>query len=136
MRERASGVQAGLTSVANEVVVLVMAGGPGSTTACGLRQPAGSSSWSGTTSTDPRQPSLGWPDVRLHASNHVLVTVVTSGGAGEEEGCGGERATKASGATGGSGGENASVVDLSSEEPNMNGARVNTKNWYREETDM
>jgi hypothetical protein len=31
--------------------------------------------------------------------------------------------TKASGATGGGGGENAGVVDLSSEEPNMNGAR-------------
>jgi hypothetical protein len=29
---------------------------------------------------------------------------------------------KASGATGGGGGENASVVDLSSEESNMNGA--------------
>jgi hypothetical protein len=29
---------------------------------------------------------------------------------------------KASGATGGGGGENAGVVDLSSEEPNMNGA--------------
>jgi hypothetical protein len=29
----------------------------------------------------------------------------------------------ASGVTGGGGGENAGVVDLSSEEPNMNGAR-------------
>jgi hypothetical protein len=28
-----------------------------------------------------------------------------------------------SGATGGGGGENADIVDLSSEEPNMNGAR-------------
>jgi hypothetical protein len=46
-----------------------------------------------------------------------------SGGAGEEHGCGRERAAKASGATGGGGGENAGVVDLSSEEPNMNGAR-------------
>jgi hypothetical protein len=45
-----------------------------------------------------------------------------SGGAGEEQGCGGERAAKVSGATGGGGGENAGVVDLSSEEPNMNGA--------------
>jgi hypothetical protein len=42
--------------------------------------------------------------------------------AGEEHGCGGERAAKASGATGGGGGDNAGIVDLSSEEPNMNGA--------------
>jgi hypothetical protein len=34
------GVQAGLTSVANEVVVLVMVGGAGSTSARGLRRPA------------------------------------------------------------------------------------------------
>jgi hypothetical protein len=34
-----------------------------------------------------------------------------------------ERAAKASGATDGGGGENADVVDLCSEEPNMNGAR-------------
>jgi hypothetical protein len=73
MRERALGVQAGLTSVANKVVI-VMVGGAGSTAARGLRRPAGSSSWLGTTSTNPRQPSLGWPDVRLHASNRVLVT--------------------------------------------------------------
>jgi hypothetical protein len=78
-RERVLAVQAGLTSVANEVVVLVMVGGVGSTTARGLRRPAGSSSWPGTTSTDPRQPSLGWPDVRPHSSNRVLVTVVTRG---------------------------------------------------------
>jgi hypothetical protein len=74
MRERALGVQAGLTSVANEAVVLVMVGGAGSTAARGLRRPAGSSSWPGTTSTDPHQPSLGWPDVRPHSSNRVLVT--------------------------------------------------------------
>jgi hypothetical protein len=74
MRDKTLGVQAGLTSVANEIVVLVMVGGAGSTAARGLRRPAGSSSWPGTTSTDPRQPSLGWPDVRLHASNCVLVT--------------------------------------------------------------
>jgi hypothetical protein len=43
-----------------------------------------------------------------------------SGGAGEEQGRGGERAAKASGVTDGSGVENADVVDLSSEEPNMN----------------
>jgi hypothetical protein len=85
MRERALGVQAGLTSVANEVVVLVMVGGAGSTTARGLRRPAGSSSWLGTTSTDPRKPSLGWPDVRPHASNRVLVTVVTQGAVGLEK---------------------------------------------------
>jgi hypothetical protein len=46
---------------------------------------AGSSSWSGTTSTDPRQPSLDWPDVRPHASNCVLVTVVTQGVVGLEK---------------------------------------------------
>jgi hypothetical protein len=71
------GVQVGLTSVTNEVVVLVMVGGAGSTTARGLKRPASSSSWPGTTSTDPCQPSLGWLDVRPHASNRVLVTVVT-----------------------------------------------------------
>jgi hypothetical protein len=74
MREKALGVQAGLTSVANEVVVLVMVGGAGSMAARGLRRPVGSSSWPGTTSTDPRQPSLGWPDVRPHASNRILIT--------------------------------------------------------------
>jgi hypothetical protein len=85
MRERALGVQAGLTSVANEVVVLVMVGGAGSTVARGLRRPVGSSSWLGTTSTDPRQPSLGWPDVRPHASNRVLVIVVMQGAVGLEK---------------------------------------------------
>jgi hypothetical protein len=40
--------------------------------------------------------------------------------AGEEQGSGGERAAKACGASGGDGGENAGVVDLSSEEQNMN----------------
>jgi hypothetical protein len=74
MRERALGVQAGLTSVANEVVVLMMVGGAGSTAARGLRRPVGSSSWPGTTSTASRQPSLGWPDVRPHTSNRVLIT--------------------------------------------------------------
>jgi hypothetical protein len=68
------GVQEGLTYVANEVVVLVMVRGAGSTADRGLRRPAGSSSWPGTTSTDPHQPSLGRPDVRPHASNRVLVT--------------------------------------------------------------
>jgi hypothetical protein len=85
MRERVLGVQAGLTSVANEVVVLVMVGGAGSTAARGLRRPAGSSSWPGTTSTEPRQPSLGWPDLRPHASNRVLFTVVTQGAVGLEK---------------------------------------------------
>jgi hypothetical protein len=46
---------------------------------------AGSSSWPGTTSMDLRQPSLGWPDVRPHASNHVLVTVITQGVVGLEK---------------------------------------------------
>jgi hypothetical protein len=44
MRERELGVPAGLTSVANEVVVLVMVGGAASTAARGLRRPSGSSS--------------------------------------------------------------------------------------------
>jgi hypothetical protein len=79
------GVQEGLTSVANEVVVLVMVGGAGFTAARGLRRPAGSSSWSGTTSSDQHQPSLGWPDVCPHASNHVLITVVTQGAVGLEK---------------------------------------------------
>jgi hypothetical protein len=82
MRERALRIQAGLTSVANEVVVLVMVEGAGSKAARGLRRPAGSSSWTGTTSTDPRQPSLTWRDVRPHASNRVLVTVVMQGAVG------------------------------------------------------
>jgi hypothetical protein len=38
MKERALGVQAGLTSVVNEVVVLVLVGGAGSTSARGLRR--------------------------------------------------------------------------------------------------
>jgi hypothetical protein len=85
MRERALGVQAGLTFVANEVVVLVMVGGAESTVARGLRRPAGSLSWPGTMSTDSCQPSLGWPDVRPHASNRILVTVVTQGAVGLEK---------------------------------------------------
>jgi hypothetical protein len=40
MGERALGVQIGLTSVTNELVVLVMVGGAGSTAAHGLRRPA------------------------------------------------------------------------------------------------
>jgi hypothetical protein len=46
---------------------------------------AGSSSWLGMMSMDPRQSSLGWPDVRPHASNRVLVTVVTQGVVGLEK---------------------------------------------------
>jgi hypothetical protein len=42
--------------------------------------------------------------------------------AGEEQGCGGARAAKASGVSGGGGGENAGIVDLSIEETNMNDA--------------
>jgi hypothetical protein len=76
------------------------------------------------TSMNPRQPSLGWLDVYPHASNHCHHHCRDAGsdGAGEEQGCGGERAAKTSGASGGVGGENARVVDLSSEEPNMNDA--------------
>jgi hypothetical protein len=60
----------------------------------------------------------------LHASNRILVTVVMQVAVGLEKSRlrRGERAAKASGASG-SGGENACVVDLSSEEPNMNDAR-------------
>jgi hypothetical protein len=36
-------------------------------------------------STDSRQSSLGWPDVRPHASNRVLVTVVMQGAVGLEK---------------------------------------------------
>jgi hypothetical protein len=46
---------------------------------------AGSSSWPGTMSTDLRQPSLGWQDVRPHASNRVLITIVTQGAVGLEK---------------------------------------------------
>jgi hypothetical protein len=46
---------------------------------------AGSSSRPGTTTTDQRQPSLGWPDVHPHASNRVLITVVTQGAVGLEK---------------------------------------------------
>jgi hypothetical protein len=45
MRERVLGVQAGLTSVANEVVVLMMAGGTGSVAAHGLRRTARRCGW-------------------------------------------------------------------------------------------
>jgi hypothetical protein len=45
----------------------------------------GSSSWLGMMSMDPRQPSLGWPDVCPHTSNRVLVTVVTQGVVGMEK---------------------------------------------------
>jgi hypothetical protein len=46
---------------------------------------AGSSSWPGTMSKDPRQPSLGCLDACLHASNRVLVTVITQGAVGLEK---------------------------------------------------
>jgi hypothetical protein len=68
------GVQAGLTSVANEVVLHVMVGGA-----------AGSSSWPGMMSTDPRQPPLGWLGRHTHSSNRILVTVVTQGAVGLEK---------------------------------------------------
>jgi hypothetical protein len=42
---RELGVQVGLTSVANEVVVLVMVGGAESTSAHGLRRPARCRGW-------------------------------------------------------------------------------------------
>jgi hypothetical protein len=98
MWERALGVQVGLTSVANEVVVLVMVGGAGSMVARGLRRPTSSSSWPGTTSMDPRQPSLGWLDVRPHTSNRILITIVTQGAVGLEmsrAAAGGERRRRA-----------------------------------------
>jgi hypothetical protein len=73
----------------------------------------GSSSWLGTTSTDLRQPSLGCPDVRPHASNHVLVTVVTQGAVGLEKSmaaAGRERCRRAVQASGSGGGENAGIL--------------------------
>jgi hypothetical protein len=79
------GVQVGLTSMANEVVVLVMVGGAGSTAARGLRRSASSSSWPGTTSTDSRQLPLARRNMRPHASNRVLVTVITQGAVGLEK---------------------------------------------------
>jgi hypothetical protein len=57
--------------------------------------------------TDPRQP--------LHRHSHHA----GSGGVGEEQGCGGERAAAASRESGSGGGESAGVVHLSSEELNM-----------------
>jgi hypothetical protein len=45
MRQRALGAQAGLTFVANEVVVLAMVGGAGSTADLGLRRPALRCGW-------------------------------------------------------------------------------------------
>jgi hypothetical protein len=45
----------------------------------------GSSSWPGTTSTDLRQPCLGWLGRCTHASNRILVTVVTQGAVGLEK---------------------------------------------------
>jgi hypothetical protein len=84
-REGVWGVQAGLTSVVNEVVVLVMVEGAGSTAARGLRRSADSSSWLEKTSTDPRQPFSGWPNVRPHATNRVLITVVMQGAVGLEK---------------------------------------------------
>jgi hypothetical protein len=45
MRERVLGVQVGLTSAANEVVVQAMVGGAGSTAAHGLRRPARRRGW-------------------------------------------------------------------------------------------
>jgi hypothetical protein len=77
------GVQAGLTSLANEVVILVIVGGADP---CWLvTEAADSSSWLGTMSTDPRQPSLDWLRRCPHASNRVLVAVVWQGAVGLEK---------------------------------------------------
>jgi hypothetical protein len=81
---RELGVQAGPTSVGNEVVVLVMVGGVGSTSTRGLRRTARRRGRVRRRRI-PCQPSLGWPDVRLYASNCVLVTVVTHGAVGLEK---------------------------------------------------
>jgi hypothetical protein len=74
--------------------------------------------------TDPRQPSLGWPGIHLHVSNCVLVAVVTQGAVGLEKSraAAGRERRRPAGESGGGGGESAGIVDLSSEEPNMNGA--------------
>jgi hypothetical protein len=115
------GVQAGLTSIANEVVVLVMVGGARSTSALGLR-------WLVRRRAGDNVDGSASTVFRLAGKTYVRTPVTApssrrSGGAREEQGCGGERAAKASGASGGGGGENVGVVDLSSEEPNMNSVR-------------
>jgi hypothetical protein len=77
MRERALGVQAGLTSAANEVVVLVMVGGARSTSARGLRRPARGRGRGRHRGIRVNRIQVGREDERPHASNRVLVTVVT-----------------------------------------------------------
>jgi hypothetical protein len=124
MSERVLRVQEGLTFVATEVVVLVMVRGAGSMSARGLKRPA-------CRRGRGRRRRICVNCIRLARKMYVHMPVFASSspssrreqGAGEEQGCGRERAAKASGASGGGGGENAHVVDLSSEEPNLNGAR-------------
>jgi hypothetical protein len=85
---------------------------------------AGSSSWPRTTSTDLRQLSLGWPDVRLHIGNRILVAVVMQGAAGlEKSRAAAGRERRRPGRVADGSGENAGVVDLSRAELNMNGER-------------
>jgi hypothetical protein len=79
MRERVLGVQAGLTSVTNEVVILVMVGGAGSTSARGLRRLARHHGRGRRRRIHVNHLYVGREDVRPHASNRVLVTVVTQG---------------------------------------------------------
>jgi hypothetical protein len=116
------GLQAGLTSVANEIVVLVMVGGAGSTSARGLRRPA-------------RRRGRGRH--RRICVNRLLVgrtyvrTPVTasSSQSSRREQWGWRRAGLWEESGEGERGEwrwrwgDARVVDLSSEEPNMDGVR-------------
>jgi hypothetical protein len=92
---------------------------------------AGSSSWSGTSSKDLRQPSLGW-----RAEDVTMPVTASSWPSSRREWwdcrraelwrdraakASGERAAKASG-------ESAGVVDMSSEEPNMNDTCISV--WW------
>jgi hypothetical protein len=79
------GVQAGLTSVANEAVVLVMVGGAGSTSACGLSRPACRRGRGQRLRIRVNHLYVDGEDVRPHASNRVLISVVTQGAVGLEK---------------------------------------------------
>jgi hypothetical protein len=72
------GVQAELTSVTNS-----RDGRRGRIHVGSWPEVVGSSSW--PRMTDPRQPSLGWSGICPHASNRIIVTIVTQGAVGLEK---------------------------------------------------
>jgi hypothetical protein len=119
------GVQAGLTSVVNEVVVLVMVRGAGSTSARGLRWPAR------RRGRGRRRRIRASTVFRLAGKTYVCTPVTASSSpSSHRERWGWRRAGLRQGessegerVSGGGGGENAGVVDLSGEKPNMNDAR-------------